>query len=205
MMSTLSRSEAVDYLSRKVFEMLSLEDRESILLNCWWQEPESDDPAVGDPACDANQPPRIVYEEDGYPHIVGPELPNDPEKQLYNAVLLAVLRHSYAGVTDEYLARQFAAWGWAGVVVTDEVELFLACACVEQRTLDLLGEYDICPVCFWEDDGNRDPERYSSVNHMTLGEARRNFRQFGASGQEYLESVDSTPGKYLRDAGFPID
>ena len=26
------------------------------------------------------------------------------------------------------------------------------CLCCGYRTLDTRGEYDICPVCFWEDD-----------------------------------------------------
>jgi hypothetical protein len=56
------------------------------------------------------------------------------------------------------------------------------CPCCDYFTLPARGEYDICPVCFWEDDGidlDR-PDMHSGPNHMTLREGRHNFRQFGA-------------------------
>jgi len=42
------------------------------------------------------------------------------------------------------------------------------------------GEYDICRVCFREDDGTLEASAYSGPNHMTLGAARANFSKLGA-------------------------
>lgn len=55
------------------------------------------------------------------------------------------------------------------------------------------GSYDICPVCFWEDDPVQfdDPDYDGGANVVSLNEARRNFREFGASEQRFIESVRS--------------
>lgn len=56
------------------------------------------------------------------------------------------------------------------------------CPCCNYKTLsaDTRGNYSICPVCFWEDDGTRNPEDYSLPNHMTLAQGRKNFEEGGA-------------------------
>ena len=57
------------------------------------------------------------------------------------------------------------------------------CSCCGYMTLEGSAEetmYDICPVCFWENDGCKSDEDYSEPNHMTLGQARENFRKFGS-------------------------
>jgi hypothetical protein len=72
------------------------------------------------------------------------------------------------------------------------------CPCCGYRTLAQRGDYDICPVCFWEDTGSNDPARYSDPNHLTLAEGRRNFQTLGACDEASLRFVDPTPGKYVR-------
>ncbi|MBF2515690.1 CPCC family cysteine-rich protein [Listeria marthii] len=74
------------------------------------------------------------------------------------------------------------------------------CACCNCLTIDERGEFEICPICFWEDDGYfvfTEEEIYShyqktssvedllnipsGANHdLTLLEARQNFKEFGA-------------------------
>lgn len=56
------------------------------------------------------------------------------------------------------------------------------CPCCDYFALDSRGEYEICPVCFWEDDGVdiQSPDAYSGPNHMTLRQGRRNFASLGA-------------------------
>ncbi|KHK55819.1 hypothetical protein PI87_12485 [Ralstonia sp. A12] len=57
------------------------------------------------------------------------------------------------------------------------------CDCCDHFTLDAKGEWEICPVCFWEDDGfGLDAlDRWSGANHgLTLREARDNFARIGA-------------------------
>ena len=61
----------------------------------------------------------------------------------------------------------------------------VACPCCRHITLDESGAYDICPVCFWEDDGQGDAEAdevWGGPNgDLSLTTARRNFAAFGAS------------------------
>ena len=59
-----------------------------------------------------------------------------------------------------------------------------ACPCCGYATLGEEGGYEICVLCFWEDDGQDDPkadENWGGPNSVSLTEARINFLQFGAS------------------------
>ena len=44
-----------------------------------------------------------------------------------------------------------------------------------------LGTFEICPVCFWEDDYVQVIQpTWTGANHVTLSEAKENFARFGA-------------------------
>lgn len=85
-----------------------------------------------------------------------------------------------------------------------------ACPCCGCLTLDERGGYDICPVCFWEDDAYlvigdgeirgvlvdnevSDEELLdvpSGANHgLTLREGRENYRKFGACEEDMKRHV----------------
>lgn len=49
-----------------------------------------------------------------------------------------------------------------------------SCPCCGYRTLPGRGDYDLCPVCWWEDEG-LDPWEYSGPNHQTLLEAQHDY------------------------------
>jgi hypothetical protein len=67
------------------------------------------------------------------------------------------------------------------------------CPCCGHRTLaeEPPGTYLICPVCFWEDDPIQfdDVDRRGGANSVSLVEARRNVRSFGASDERALPHV----------------
>ena len=87
------------------------------------------------------------------------------------------------------------------------------CFCCGHVTLDSRAGYDICPVCFWEDDAylliyekekiitslynkldDIDEEMLmdipSQANHgLTLREGRENYKRFGACEEEMVEYV----------------
>ncbi len=48
--------------------------------------------------------------------------------------------------------------------------------------------YDICPVCFWENDISGDSEvSYSGANHMTLAMGRANYERYGACEERFVK------------------
>jgi len=67
------------------------------------------------------------------------------------------------------------------------------CLCCGYLTLSAQppGTFEICPVCFWEDDNVQaaDPTFEGGANKVSLQEARRNFAQFGASSEEAVRHV----------------
>lgn len=69
----------------------------------------------------------------------------------------------------------------------------LRCPCCGCRTLDERGGYEICPVCFWEDDGqddyNADVVRGGPNGSLSLSAARTNYLKFGACEEKMLGNV----------------
>jgi hypothetical protein len=63
------------------------------------------------------------------------------------------------------------------------------CPCCGYYTLEKISEYFICAVCFWEDDGSLGTN-YSSVNRMTMEQAKINFSIFKAVNEGSLTSLD---------------
>lgn len=53
------------------------------------------------------------------------------------------------------------------------------------------GTFEICPVCFWEDDDLQfnNPEFFGGANQISLNKARKNYKEFGASSKEFLNHV----------------
>jgi hypothetical protein len=157
---------------------LSKEEREEILI-AWW-------------GIDQDNP-----EFDKLPEILQSEILrfDEPQKDamddVYNALLLVALRKKYLGVRNEYLSKRVSVILHSNYEVEGLQEELYSCPCCEFKTLPTKGEYDICPVCFWEDDGNRDPNYYSSPNRMILAQARKNFVEFGGVNESSLQFLES--------------
>lgn len=68
-----------------------------------------------------------------------------------------------------------------------------ACPCCRFFTLDARAAYEICSVCFWEDDGQDDPDaddiRGGPNGALSLTAARTNYVDFGACERRFCESV----------------
>ncbi|MGJ7498649.1 CPCC family cysteine-rich protein [Variovorax sp. RT4R15] len=69
----------------------------------------------------------------------------------------------------------------------------LPCPCCGCLTLAERGGYEICPVCFWEDDGQDEVDALtvrSGPNGMvSLAQARANFRTLGACDEQNIKNV----------------
>jgi hypothetical protein len=68
-----------------------------------------------------------------------------------------------------------------------------ACPCCGFLTLSEGGggTFEICPICYWEDDDlqYRDPSYAGGANTISLSEARANFLRYGAKTKEKLQFV----------------
>lgn len=64
------------------------------------------------------------------------------------------------------------------------------------------GNYDICPVCFWEDDpmAYDDPEQDSSCNHVSLTQAKHNDLDFAACHPDMIQYVRKPDASELGDS-----
>ena len=68
-----------------------------------------------------------------------------------------------------------------------------ACPCCGYLTLSQNAAYEICGVCFWEDDGqgtsSADTVRGGSNGDLSLTAAQENYRAYGACERRYIVNV----------------
>ena len=68
------------------------------------------------------------------------------------------------------------------------------CDCCDYFTIEDGADYEICPICFWEQDsfGISEPDAESGANHgLTLHEGRSNFLRYGACAPRFVDKVIS--------------
>ena len=84
---------------------------------------------------------------------------------------------------DEYTAR----------VNARPRDLPVRCPCCGCKTLGERNAFEICEVCFWEDDGqddgDADENRGGPNGSLSLTEARANYLRFGACEESMGENV----------------
>jgi hypothetical protein len=70
----------------------------------------------------------------------------------------------------------------------DNKSIFCLCCGYDTMSEDWIGNYEICHICFWEDDRVQrgDPDYAGGANRVSLNQARINFNEFGACDREFL-------------------
>jgi hypothetical protein len=67
------------------------------------------------------------------------------------------------------------------------------CLCCGYLTLELPETLGLCPVCWWQDDGQDDTDAdavWATVNgSLSLTAARENFLRFGAADERFIAHV----------------
>ena len=80
------------------------------------------------------------------------------------------------------------------------------CPCCGYKTLDEEppGTYDICAICFWEDDPVQfdDPDYEGGANRLSLKTAQKNVLNFGASDQASLSCVRKPTANDEKDVNW---
>lgn len=81
----------------------------------------------------------------------------------------------------------------ANVLKPKKHEKTYRCPCCHYKTLHGRAGYEICKVCFWEDDGQDDHDaaevRDGPNGSLSLVQARLNFVAFGVSDQKFISNV----------------
>lgn len=77
------------------------------------------------------------------------------------------------------------------------------CPCCGYKTLDEEppGTYNICSICFWEDDGVQydDPDYEGGANTPSLRKAQKNYLLFGACEEGCKEFVREPNDKDVKE------
>jgi Cysteine-rich CPCC len=73
------------------------------------------------------------------------------------------------------------------------METRFRCPCCGYRTLNTPESMELCPVCWWEDDGQEDDDagevRLTVNGALSLSEARMHFTECGAAHPRFLPYV----------------
>lgn len=77
-------------------------------------------------------------------------------------------------------------------MIKNNIEKKYTCPSCGYKTLTgTPGTYDICPVCYWEDDAYGLYNMYvaDGANYVSLEDAQKNFIKFGASEERFKDFV----------------
>ena len=79
------------------------------------------------------------------------------------------------------------------VIAVTKREVSYRCPCCKFKTLHGRAQDEICPVCFWEDDGqdehDADIVRGGPNGALSLREARQNYLQYRACDRKLVAEV----------------
>ncbi|QKE75679.1 hypothetical protein HPK19_24560 [Arthrobacter citreus] len=82
------------------------------------------------------------------------------------------------------------------------------CPCCGYKILDEEppGTYDICSICFWEDDPVqfKDPDFEGGANIPSLRQAQINFIEFGACEERCIEFVRKPNERDKKDTNWKL-
>src|ERR1700691_1978359 len=82
--------------------------------------------------------------------------------------------------------------------VSFAVEVRFRCPCCGYKTLEAPEALKLCPVCWWEDDGQEDDDasevRLTVNGQLSLKQARANYAQCGAAHPRVLPYVRKPQG-----------
>ncbi len=83
-----------------------------------------------------------------------------------------------------------------------------ACPCCGYKTFieKPNGSYDICNVCFWEDDPVQlnDPDYEGGANRVSLRQGQLNYEKIGACEEDMIKHVRKPSNEEARDKNWRL-
>jgi len=128
------------------------------------------------------------------------------KEKKYEEILKFKLRDCFKGLTNEYLSKA------TGIIISsgNPFEL-IACPCCGYKTLERRNKFEICKICWWEDNGqdnsNADEVWGESNFRVSLTQARYFYLTFGIYNPEQinLKKIQEEPNKYAIGRTFEIE
>lgn len=120
----------------------------------------------------------------------------DMEKELpenvSNSYARKYIEFEFRSYSNDYLKTLISKHMGLDIDIRGKNPKFYPCPCCGYKTIGKRSEYIICKVCYWEDDGSETfgLDKYSSVNRMTLADAKSNFEKHGVVSINFLINVD---------------
>lgn len=162
----MNRTEAIKIISSIELSKMSKEDRMLIIHNAWGLDEEDEEF-------------YLLHENLKEELLNYAEPQHDIMSSEYDDLVKIVCESSYDEYSNEQLQNMVSDILEKAVFIEGENPKKYSCPCCGKETLSLRGEYDICANCNWEDDGNESEDTYSSVNHMTLRQGKKNYLLYG--------------------------
>lgn len=98
---------------------------------------------------------------------------DDYSSNRYDEILLFKIKDKIKGVTNDYIKEYINI-----KIITGAPFQLETCPCCGYRTLEARYAFEICTVCWWEDDGQDNDNSdiiWTGANDVTLTNARFNF------------------------------
>jgi hypothetical protein len=171
----MRREEAIALIVEHDLPLLSAKQREGRVIDWYYGVSEEDPEYAAFPA-----PLKELLAQ-------GDE-PANPMDPVYEPLLRCSLKRGYYGVLNAYLEGRLKRLG-RQELVSGDAEPMERCPCCRYLSLERRYEYEICKVCFWEDDGDIELTADSGPNHMTLQEGRENFANYRVMDQKFKGNV----------------
>jgi hypothetical protein len=133
------------------------------------------------------------------------ELKDDPRAEKYDDILLLWLKFTLRAVSNEYMKKELGVEKIDGEPVPLE-----SCPCCGSRTIGERGNYEICKVCWWEDDGQDNKHANKDMggpnSGVSLTQGRINFINYGIYDpkRKDLIKIKEVADKYEKGRSFDI-
>ncbi len=94
-------------------------------------------------------------------------------------------------VIDKYIKNKNVECIFDNKEVLYRKSPMLPCRCCGYLTISMRGYFEICPVCYWEDDEEQfdDPDYEGGANGISLKQAKKNYAGFGACDRRFRTCV----------------
>lgn len=189
----MEREKAVNELALRKLKELSIEERNSQLEIFFCENWEDDE--------EWQKLPVQIRQE-----FIGESLIEKPESKRYDQPLLIWIKDQLKPVTNEYLQSELKVDNIYGSPIKME-----SCPCCGRKTIESRGDFEICRICWWEDDG-QDNEHADDVwggpNYgVSLTQARHYYLTIGIYNPEQidLKEIQEKAEKYPIGRIFEIE